>query len=65
MDRETIARVGNVQNKRLTQYNSRKEIIFLNLLNDIAHRSWPLPSTNWIMRQSWRNAIVHTLAYST
>ena len=40
-------------------------MIFLNLLNDIAHRSWPLPSTNWIMRQSWRNSIVDTLAYST
>lgn len=29
----------------------------MNLLNDIAHRSWPLTSTNWIMRQSWRNLL--------
>ena len=37
----------------------------MNLLNDIAHRSWPLPSKNWIMRQSWRNVLFIALAYST
>lgn len=26
-------------------------------MNDIAHRSWPLPSGKWIMRQSWRNLL--------
>lgn len=29
----------------------------MNILNDIAHRSWPLPSANWIMKQSWRNLL--------
>ena len=27
----------------------------MNIMRDIAHRPWPLPSKNWIMRQSWRN----------
>ena len=27
----------------------------MNIMGDIAHRPWPLPSKNWIMRQSWRN----------
>lgn len=26
-------------------------------MNDVAHRSWPLPSTNWIMKQSWRDVL--------
>ncbi|MBT2709212.1 DUF2071 domain-containing protein [Pseudomonas sp. ISL-84] len=27
----------------------------MHLLNNTAHRSWPIPSNNWIMRQRWRN----------
>ena len=26
-------------------------------MNDIAHRSWPLPSKNWIIRQTWSNLL--------
>ncbi|MFC6602234.1 YqjF family protein [Ectobacillus funiculus] len=29
----------------------------MNIMNDIAHRSWPLPSKYWIMRQTWRNLL--------
>ena len=29
----------------------------MNILNDIAHRSWPLPSKNWILRQTWSNLL--------
>ncbi|MCQ6276307.1 DUF2071 domain-containing protein [Bacillus sp. V3B] len=25
----------------------------MNIMRDIAHRPWPLPSKNWIMRQNW------------
>lgn len=27
------------------------------LLNDIIHRPYPLPSKNWIMRQTWKNVL--------
>lgn len=27
----------------------------MHLLNNAAHRPWPVPSNNWIMRQKWRN----------
>jgi len=29
----------------------------MNLLNDIIHRPFPIPSQKWIMRQSWRNVL--------
>lgn len=29
----------------------------MNLINEIAHRPWPLPSKNWMMRQSWNNLL--------
>ncbi len=29
----------------------------MNLMNDIIHRSWPLPSKKWIMRQTWSNLL--------
>ncbi|MGV3467279.1 MAG: YqjF family protein [Heyndrickxia sp.] len=29
----------------------------MNLLNDIIHRPFPLPSKKWIMRQAWRNVL--------
>lgn len=29
----------------------------MNLINDIIHRPFPLPSKNWIMRQKWRNVL--------
>ncbi|EKN71035.1 hypothetical protein BABA_02632 [Neobacillus bataviensis LMG 21833] len=29
----------------------------MNILNDSGHRSWPLPSKYWIIRQSWRNLL--------
>lgn len=27
----------------------------MKIINDIAHRKWPLPSEQWIMRQNWSN----------
>ena len=35
----------------------KERIIVMNIMRDIAHRPWPLPSKNWIMRQSWRNLL--------
>lgn len=29
----------------------------MNLLRDITHRPWPLPSKKWIMRQTWSNLL--------
>ncbi|AIE61245.1 YqjF family protein [Bacillus methanolicus] len=29
----------------------------MNLINDITHRPWPLPSKKWIMRQTWSNLL--------
>lgn len=29
----------------------------MEILRNIDHRPWPLPSKNWIMRQSWRNVL--------
>jgi len=29
----------------------------MNIMRDVAHRPWPLPLKNWIMRQSWRNSL--------
>lgn len=29
----------------------------MNLMNDITHRPWPLPSKKWIMRQTWSNLL--------
>ncbi|MFE4708698.1 YqjF family protein [Peribacillus simplex] len=29
----------------------------MNLLDDNAHRPWPIPSKKWIMRQPWRNLL--------
>lgn len=27
----------------------------MDLMNDISHRPWPLPSKKWIMKQTWKN----------
>ncbi|MCM3568556.1 YqjF family protein [Neobacillus mesonae] len=29
----------------------------MDIMNDNSHRPWPLPSKNWIMRQTWRNLL--------
>ncbi len=29
----------------------------MDIMRDIGHRPWPLPSKNWIMRQRWRNLL--------
>ncbi|MGG1398021.1 DUF2071 domain-containing protein [Bacillus salipaludis] len=29
----------------------------MNIMNDVGHRSWPLPSKYWIMRQTWSNIL--------
>ncbi|MCQ6278424.1 YqjF family protein [Bacillus sp. EB600] len=29
----------------------------MNLMNDISHRPWPLPSKNWILRQTWNDLL--------
>ncbi|MBU8880406.1 DUF2071 domain-containing protein [Bacillus sp. FJAT-29790] len=29
----------------------------MNLINEVAHRPWPVPSNKWVMRQTWSNLL--------
>ena len=35
----------------------KERIIFMNIMRDIAHRPWLIPSNKWIMRQPWRHLL--------
>lgn len=39
-----------------TKYKKEGQIL-MNIFNEIDHRPYPLPSQNWIMRQTWRNLL--------
>lgn len=51
------AKLKNEMSAILPNKLESKEANYLDLINDIAHRSSPLPSKNWVMKHTWSNLL--------